>query len=235
LATGHYAQIRKSEKTGEYELLKAKDKNKDQTYSLSFLPQKWLRNIIFPLGQYTKKQVYQLAKKEGFDFFLKRKQSQDFCFVSGKCFNCFLEKELGKKLGLIKDNQGNILGEHQGLHFYTIGQRKGIKLSNGPYFVIGFNVKKNILIVSKNKKDLFKQKVVLSSCHFLTAKQQKNKIKVQVKIRSQHSAAKADLTIVSKNKAKLVFDKPQRAITPGQFAVFYKGKVCLGGGIITSY
>jgi len=232
VATGHYAQIKKNSQTKKYELIKSKDKTKDQTYSLCFLPQEWLKNIVFPLGEYTKQEVYKMAEKYGFKFFLKMKQSQDFCFVANKCLNCFLSKEIGKKSGNIKDSQGNFLGKHNGLHFYTIGQRKGINLSNGPYFVKKFNNKKNELIITKNQKELFEKNVLLSPFNLINKKILKNKLKIMAKIRYQQPLATAILFPVSKEKIKLIFDKPQRAITSGQFAVFYKGDVCLGGGKI---
>jgi len=232
VATGHYARIREDKKTNKYELLKAKDSNKDQTYSLSFLPQKWLKNIVFPLGDYTKEEILKMAKNEGFGFYLKRKQSQDFCFVAGKCLNCFLEKEIGRKEGLIKDRTGNVLGKHNGLHFYTIGQRKGINLSGGPYFVVGFNVRSNILIVSKKENDLFSQEAILFPYHFISNKKLEKEIIIQAKIRSQHNPAKATLISVNSERIKIIFNNLQKAITPGQFAVFYQGNICLGGGRI---
>lgn len=246
VATGHYARIAKtppkcqtvhfgSVKRETYQLLIAKDKNKDQTYNLCFLPQKWLKYIIFPLGNYTKKEVYQLAKKEGFDFFFNKKQSQDFCFVAGKSLSSFLKEKVGKKPGKIIDTEGNILGKHQGLHFYTIGQRKGINLAAGPWFVKDFDISKNILIVTKNQKEVAQKEIILSPFHFISGQSPKEKIKVMAKIRYRQHLSKATLFPPSKDKLKLVFDKPQRAVTPGQFAVFYKGSVCLGGGRITDW
>jgi len=236
VATGHYARIGENKKTNKYELMRSKDENKDQTYSLSFLPQKWLKNIIFPLGNYTKKETYQMVEKEGFKFFLKRKQSQDFCFVAGKCLNCFLEKEIGKKEGAIKDTAGNILGKHNGLHFYTLGQRKGINLSGGPYFVAKLDTKSNTLIVTKREKDLLSKGAVLLPYHFISDKKLEKRIKIQAKIRSQHNPAKATLIPINSEQIRIIFDKPQKSITPGQFAVFYQNDVCLGGGkIIKSF
>lgn len=238
VATGHYACIKKNQKTNEYELRRAKDKAKDQTYNLGLLPQKWLKWIVFPLSSYTKKQVFKMAQEQGFDFYLKRKQSQDFCFVAGKCLNCFLEKEIGKNPGPIKNKQGKVLGEHQGLHFYTIGQRKGIKLSGGPYFVAGKDIKNNTLLVTKNKKDLYSKEALLCPYHFIVRPYSNTAIKI--KIRSRHTPARATLKPVNSKVGaycdtaalKIIFAKPQKAITPGQFAVFYQGDVCLGGGRI---
>lgn len=232
IATGHYARIKKNPKTGKYELLKAKDRHKDQTYTLSLLPQKWLGKIIFPLGNYTKDEVFELAKKEGLNFYLKRRQSQDFCFVANGSINRFLEKEIGKKEGTIKDMAGNILGKHNGLHFYTIGQRKGINLPGGPYFVAGFDIKSNTLIVTKREKDLLSKEAILSPYHFISGKKIGKEIKIQAKIRSQHNPAQATLLPIGANQIMIIFNKPQKSITPGQFAVFYKNNVCLGNGRI---
>ncbi|MEK7580026.1 MAG: tRNA 2-thiouridine(34) synthase MnmA [Patescibacteria group bacterium] len=232
VATGHYAKIRRNSKACKYELLKGKDKNKDQSYSLCFLPQKWLSHIIFPLGDYIKEEVYKLAKKEGFEFFLKTKQSQDFCFIDNKSMPEFLKKEIGQKQGLIMDENHQVLGKHQGLHFYTIGQRKGINLPNGPYFVKGFDIKKNILIATNKPKELLQKKVFLSSFNFISAALPNKAINVQAKIRYRQSLESAILYPVKLGKLKIVFKKSQRAITPGQFCVFYNKNVCLGGGVI---
>ncbi|PKL72305.1 tRNA 2-thiouridine(34) synthase MnmA [Candidatus Kuenenbacteria bacterium HGW-Kuenenbacteria-1] len=225
-----------------YQLLTAKDTEKDQTYSLSFLPQKWLKYIIFPLGNYTKTEIYKMAVQKGFEFFLKQKQSQDFCFIDKKSIKCFLEKEIGKKQGLIKDTKGNILGKHFGLHFYTIGQRKGIKLPKGPYFVANMDILNNILIITKNEKKLYRKEILCSPFHFISGILPENKIRIKAKIRYRQSSALATLFYISKTKIKIIFDQPQRAITPGQFAVFYsltkiskekdQKNICLGGGII---
>lgn len=230
VATGHYARLRKNYKTQKYELLRARDPDKDQTYSLCFLPQKWLRHLVFPLGDYTKSQVYQLAKENGFGFFLKRKQSQDFCFVAGKSIGCFLRKEIGVRPGLIKDSEGKVLGKHQGLHFYTLGQRKGINLAGGPYFVVGMNAKNNVLMVAKQEP--YQNEALLSPFNFISGILPDKRLRVQAKVRSHQSLSPAALELVSKNELRLVFDKPQKAITPGQFAVFYQKNVCLGGGRI---
>jgi len=231
IATGHYAQVKLNPRTKKYELLKAKDKNKDQTYNLCFLPQKWLQYIVFPLGKYTKQQVYKIAKKEGLKLFSQEKESKDFCFIAGQSLCPFLEEKIGKKQGLITDLQGNILSQHQGLHFFTIGQRKGIKLSGGPYFVAGFDKKKNTLLVSKNKKDLFKKEILIYPRHFISEQKIKNPIKINAQIRYQQKPSSAQL-IPEKRKLKLVFSKPVLAPCSGQFAVFYQRNKCLGGGKI---
>ncbi len=231
IATGHYAKIKYNPKTKKYELFRAKDKKKDQSYNLSFLTQNQLKRLIFPLGNLSKKEVYKLAEKEGFSIFYQKPQSQDFCFVSNKSLNEFIKSYLKPKPGLIIDKSGEILGKHNGLNFYTLGQRKGLNLANGPFYVLDFNLKKNVLIVTKNKRDLYKKEIIISSTHFISNKKPKKSIKTKVKTRSQQKLIRATL-IPFKNKYKIIFKKSVFAPTPGQFAVFYQNNKCLGGGII---
>lgn len=231
VATGHYARIRENPKTKKTELLQSRDTQKDQTYSLSFLSQAQLRHIVLPLGEHTKQEIYAMAQREGFEIFLKRKQSQDFCFVAGNSMDSFLVKEVGVKEGPICDEDGCVLGKHKGIHFYTIGQRKGLGLSGGPYFVTRFDVKANRLNVSRDEKKLFRKEIMLGPSNFFSG-MPKGPLRVRAKIRYRQEAASGTLYPLSKGKTKIIFDKPQRAVTPGQFAVFYQKQVCLGGGEI---
>lgn len=224
VATGHYAKIKNNQ------LLKPKDKGKDQTYGLCLLPKSWLKRIIFPLQDMTKDQVYSLAQKQDFDFFSKTKQSQDFCFVSGKDISRYLEKELGKNPGDIIDIKGKILGKHKGLWFYTIGQRRGLNIkSKEKYFVSGYDPKKNQLIVTNLPKSSARQEIVVTNVNLLS---KIPKTEIDVKIRYTTKSLKARLVKISKDEIKVIFKKPQEFVTPGQFCVFYKKDVCLGGGII---
>lgn len=254
VATGHYARVRchcepramargaaisntdcfaDARNDCNYQLLKAKDEEKDQTYSLSFLTQKELARIIFPLGELTKTQVYKIAKEqEGFEVFEKRKQSQDFCFISGNSIPEFLKKEIGIKKGEIINVQGKRLGEHSGLHFYTIGQRKGIELADGPHFVVKKDVDTDALIVSRNKSEFAKKEVVLGPFNLISVKSLKRPINVLAKLRS---GAKPQRAVLSQERDHLLldFEKKQGSVTPGQIAVFYDGYTCLGGGVIS--
>ena len=231
IATGHYA--RKSERGLKVIDLKiAKDKNKDQTYSLCFLDQKILSRVVFPLGELTKNEVYKIAKKAGFEEFEKRAQSQDFCFVSGKSLPRMLEKEIGKKPGKIVDEKSYELGTHNGLYNYTIGQRQGIGLAGGPYYVVGKDRMKNELIVSKLKKMLEQRTVRLSCLNFVSGIVPRKPIKVSAKLRSAAPLQLATLRLVE-NGFTLNFTRPQTAVTPGQIAVIYKKNTCLGGGAIS--
>ncbi|MEI7751779.1 MAG: tRNA 2-thiouridine(34) synthase MnmA [Candidatus Omnitrophota bacterium] len=231
VATGHYARVRKNPKTRKFELLEGKDLEKDQTYSLSFLSQEQLRHITLPLGGYTKQEIYKMAEDHGFEIFLKRKQSQDFCFVSGNAMEPFLAKEIGRNEGEVRDDSGHVIGKHQGLHFYTVGQRKGLGFSGGPFFVTGSDVRCNVLKVTRDEKNLLSREVFLSPCNFIGG-MPKRSLRVKAKIRYRQAAAPGRLQPLGGNKAKIVFDKPQRAVTPGQFAVLYQRNVCLGAGEI---
>jgi len=227
IATGHYARIKKQ--GSELALIRAKDKEKDQSYFLWKLNQNQLKHILFPVGGYLKSEVRKMAKDFKLPVF-DLPDSQEVCFID-KTTNEFLRKYLKIKLGKIVDKKSKVLGEHQGLWFYTIGQRKGIKLSGGPYYVIDKNKKKNRLIVSKNKKDLYKKELSLKNVSWIFSKNPKLPLKVKVKIRYGHKSAEA---VISKIKTKYVlkFKKPQIAITPGQSAVFYDKNKLVGGGVI---
>jgi len=234
VATGHYArkkETRDNRQETRYKLLRAKDKDKDQSYFLWMLNQEQLNRILFPIGDLTRKEVENLAKKFKLPV-LKAKKSVEICFIQ-TTINDFLKKYLKEKPGKIVDTQGKILGEHRGLWFYTIGQRKGIGLSGGPYFVLDKDLKKNFLIVTKNEEDLLKKELVAKNVNLISGKEPKLPLKVKAKIRYRTKFATA---ILSKNlEAKaynLKFFKPQRAITPGQSVVFYQGNEVLGGGII---
>jgi len=237
VATGHYARLRleiRNPKSEIRKLLMAKDKKKDQSYFLALLSQKELSQMIFPLGGYTKKEVYGIAKKAGFEPPVQRPESQNFCFVAGKSKNFFLEQEIGPKPGPILNKEGKVLGKHKGLYFYTIGQRKGIEFSGGPYYVLKKDNKNNALIVTKKEKDLHQKGLKIINVNWISGKEPELPLKVKVKIRYGHQPASATLTSLKSNAYQLKFTRPQRAITPGQFAVFYLKEVCLGGGVITS-
>lgn len=231
VATGHYARLRRD--GGGVELLRARDKEKDQSYFLALLGQKELSRVLFPIGDYTKEQVYKIAQKQGLTEFRKRPESQDFCYVSEKSKNFFLEEKIDKKPGSIIDTKGKVLGKHKGLYFYTIGQRKGIELPAGPFWVLGLDRQRNALIITKNKKDLFKKELLVENVNWVSGEEPKLLLKVKVQIRYRHKAAPAILVRGLKSKVySLRFNRPQPAITPGQWAVFYKNDVCLGGGVI---
>jgi len=219
IATGHYARIKNG-------LFEAKDKNKDQSYFLYRLNQRHLSKILFPLGNYTKLEVRKIAKKFKLPVHDK-KESQDICFIPANGYENFLAKMLRPKKGLIKDSNGIILGKHKGLPFYTIGQRKGIEIGGrGPYYVTRKDFKRNTLIIG-SENQLFRQKMKLKNINWIT---NKPNFPFKALVRTRYRSTPVYATI---NKDRVEFEKPQRAITSGQSAVFYskKGEV-IGGGII---
>ena len=234
VATGHYARKKKLEnrkQKTEYKLLKAKDKNKDQSYFLWMLSQKQLKRILFPVGDYTRQEVEKMAKKFKLPF-ANVKKSMEICFVP-TTIDYFLKKYLKPKPGIITTKDGKKIGEHEGLPFYTIGQRKGIKLPGGPFYVLDKNLKKNILIVTKNEKDLYKKELFVKDVNWIMGKVSKLPLKVRTKIRYRSAMVPATITKYPNSKLYILkFARSQRAITPGQSAVLYRGEVLLGGGII---
>ena len=222
----------------EYKLLKAKDENKDQSYFLYNLNQKILKRCLFPLGDYTKDEVREIARRNeilkdkfrgGF-----QKESQEICFIQDKYYGDFLKKYLKLKTGDIVDENNNILGKHKGLPLYTIGQRRDIGIGGtGPYFVIGINKRKNQLVVSSNKNDknLFSKELIVKKVNWISGNIPKLPLKIKAKARYRMSECSAVVDKIN-NKYIVKFSKPQRAIMPGQSIVFYKGDEVLGGGII---
>jgi tRNA-specific 2-thiouridylase len=231
VSTGHYAKITKSRKYKSFFITQPKDKNKDQTYYLSLLPQEWLERIVFPLGEVVKNDVYKITKKAGFHF-EDTSQSQDFCYIPDESIDNFIEKEIKVKEGQIIDGNKKIIGKHRGLEYYTIGQRKKIGLAGGPYYVTKKDVETNTLFVSKDKEDLGETDIYLSDVFFTNNKMYDKKLKLKAKIRYQHNPAQAIIFPTEGGKYLVRFTKPQTAITPGQYCVFYINKMCVGSGII---
>ena len=226
IATGHYACLRRE----TLKLYKGKDADKDQSYFLWKLNRRQLRQVLFPAGNYTKNQVRQLAKKFKLPVF-NAPESMEICFIQ-TTVDDFFRKYFKTKPGEIIDNKGKILGSHQGLWFYTIGQRKGIKLSAGPFYVLDKDLKRNVLIVTRDEKDLYKKEIIVKNCNFISAEKIKLPFKVAVKIRYRHRSAPATIYKKQNTKYYIRFNRAQRAVTPGQSAVFYKKQELLGGGII---
>ncbi len=232
IATGHYARLEESKTKlkSVYCLLRARDKNKDQSYFLWQLNQKILEKTLFPVGGYEKKEVKELAREFNLPVF-DISESQEICFIK-KTTEDFLKKYIKLKPGEIIDKKGIIIGKHQGVWFYTIGQRKGIKLSNGPFYVLDKDIKKNLLIVSKNKKDLLKKELIAKNINWVCEEPKKFPLKAMATVRYGSKLAEAIIYKEKGKKLKVVFIRPQKAITPGQSVVFYNKEELLGGGII---
>jgi len=232
LATGHYAKIEKT-KT-KYLLKKGIDESKDQSYFLYGLNQKNLPHILFPVGDYKKTEIREFAKKLKLKV-ADKKESQEICFVENANYSEFIKTRTGTnapKSGNIIDTFGKILGIHKGLSFYTVGQRRGLGLSVGtPVYVVKINTKKNEIIVGK-KEELLNSEFEVADISWTFSLPKKLEIIANVRIRYKHKEAKAKIYLMKNNAAKVVFEKPQMSITPGQSAVFYKKDIILGGGII---
>jgi len=233
VATGHYARKEKDK------LFKAKAKDKDQSYFLWKLNQKQLARILFPIGDYTKTEVRVLAKKYRLPT-AKTKESQNLCFLSSDP-NDFLKSNLILRPGKIINTKRRIIGKHPGLGFFTIGQRWGIgpnlffkEQSQGPFYVLKKDLKKNALIVTIKEKDLFKKELMAAEINWISGRPPKLPLKVKAKIRSQQKEIFAIIghRMSNRHAMSVKFINPQRAITPGQSIVFYKGQELLGGGII---
>ncbi len=230
LATGHYARIKNLKMI---RLLQAKDKDKDQTYFLHQLAQEQLRDVLFPIGEYRKPQVRKFAKK--FDLpTAEKEESMGICFIGEVRMEDFLKDKIKSKPGKIAMTDGTVLGEHRGLPFYTIGQRSvGINADkNWPVFVVDKNFAKNEVVVGFEEDPLlYKKEALLKNVNWIIGQTPKFPLKCEVRLRHRQPLQKARISEL-KSEILVKFTKPQRAITPGQFAVFYKKGECLGGGVI---
>lgn len=236
LATGHYVRIKRIQnpksQIPKYLLLeKGRDKEKDQSYFLYRLNQDQLKHILFPLGNYTKKEVRQLARK--FNLTVAEKlASQDICFLINNDYRRFLKEQcnLEERPGMIVDKQGKVLGQHRGIAFYTVGQREGLGIALGyPAYIIKIDPKENRIVLGR-KEDAYKREFFVKDVHFIGGPIKK-KVVLKVRIRYNHKEAPADIMPLAKG-IKIIFKKPQFAITPGQSAVFYCNDMVVGGGII---
>jgi tRNA-specific 2-thiouridylase len=266
LATGHYARIELVHSSGfrvhSYMLKKGKDKMKDQSYFLYRLNQKQLKQILFPLGDYTKSQVRNLARKFNLAV-MDKLGSQEICFLPDADYRRFLKHRLQRlenadytdtlKPGDIVDKLDNVLGQHKGIAFYTIGQREGLGIAKGyPLYIIKIDPRNNRITVGK-KEDAYATEFIIKEPHFIlepinavrgkasetpdgclwqpASNGVKKKVAAKVRIRYNHKEAQAEIVLLE-DKIKVKFKKPQFAITPGQSAVFYDKDIVLGGGII---
>ncbi len=235
IAMGHYARVRRGEKT---ELLRGLDRNKDQTYFLSQLTASQLERVLFPVGEYTKEDVRRIAEEESLPT-AEKKDSTGICFIGERAFDDFLRNYLPAKPGKIKTRQGDTLGEHAGLMHYTIGQRKGLGIGglsgypNEPWFVIGKDLTSNTLYVGQgyHHEDLYSDACTLENLSTIDRDEVLSERKLTAKFR--YRAPDEKVRVRRENGVfSVYFDRPVRAVTPGQACVFYDGEVCLGGGFI---
>ncbi len=232
MATGHYAKIERAD--DKYHLYRGDDPKKDQSYFLSRLTQGQLSKVLFPLGETTKQDTYRFVKENGFDDF-HGQESQDVCFLENSQIGNFLEHRStrDKDEGPIVSTSGKVLGQHKGLFRYTIGQRKGLGISSEtPLYVVALDATDNRVIVGRNE-ELFKKQIRVRKLHWLADKKPDITIDYMVRIRYSHRGSAARLILDDKGCGEIVFHEPQRAVTPGQFAVIYHDTELLGSGIIT--
>ena len=233
IATGHYAKTEYSEKYGRWVLKKSNNEKKDQSYVLWNIPKDLIEHVLFPLADFdNKEEIRQIARDNNLKI-ANKPDSEDICFIPDGNYKKFLENNsnIKPKVGNIVNSKGEILGKHTGLYNYTIGQRKGLGISNPvPLFVLGFNKEKNEVIVGE-EKELYKKEILVSDINLLLLDEIKEWMNVTVKTRYSTKASNAKI-IQEDDKIRVVFDEPQRAITPGQSAVFYIEDIVLGGGKI---
>lgn len=238
IATGHYVRLQK--KNGSFQLLRAIDKKKDQSYFLYTLNQHQLSHIIFPIGEFKKTYVRNIAKKINLCN-AEKKDSFGICFIGKKKFNDFIGKYISdSKKGFITTFDGKILGKHRGIIYYTIGQRKGLKiggiknLKNLPWYVVDKNTKNNTIIVAqgKNNPHLMSSGFFTKKIHWIDPSYSDKIIYCTVKIRYRHVDVPCKIKKINSKNIFIKFFSKIEAVTPGQSAVFYKNETCLGGGII---
>jgi tRNA-specific 2-thiouridylase len=238
LATGHYARIRRNEQTGRYELLRARDDSKDQSYFLWGLTQEQLFRSEFPLGELTKGEVRALAREVNLPV-AEKPESMELCFVPNGNYVQFIHaysREVGKPIsdaeGDIVAEDGTVLGRHTGVHNYTIGQRKGLGFATGkPVYVLAIDPEKNRIIVGQDDS-LRTTSFEIENVNWISIEEPAAPMRAEVKIRHKHDPAPATVEALPGNSARITFDSPQRAITPGQAAAIYSGGVVLAGGWI---
>ena len=231
IATGHYANIEFD--GNEYFLEKSEADTKDQTYVLYNLNQDLLSHTLFPLGKFhSKDEIRQLAEKAGLNTAMKP-DSQEICFIPDNDYARFIEKKIGKfKEGNIVDKNGEILGRHKGIIHYTVGQRKGLGISSQtPLFVIEINKDRNEIIVG-NEECLYSKELIAENINYISGLTPNKEFDCKAKIRYAAKEVPCTVYPLNDNKAKVVFEEPQKAVTPGQSVVLYKGNRIIGGGII---
>lgn len=234
VVTGHYAQIRQNEESGRYILYKAADLSKDQSYVLYSLTQEQLAHIRFPLGALSKSDARRIAEEQGF-VNARKHDSQDICFVPDGDYAAFMERYTGKSYpcGDFLDLDGNVVGQHQGAVRYTLGQRKGLGLAMGaPVYVCAKDMEKNTVTVGPNEA-LYSDTLIAEDWNWFPFPELTQPLHVAAKARYNQQPQPAVVYPEAAGAARVVFDAPQRALTPGQAVVLYDGDMVIGGGTIT--
>ncbi len=238
VATGHYARVRRDEKSGRYRLFSGRDPSRDQSYFLFGLTQEQLARALFPLGEFTKEEVRTMARERNLPV-AEKPDSQEICFVPTGNYRRFIDaylSEQGKRpdseSGEIVATDGRVLGRHRGLENYTVGQRKGLGFATGtPLYVIEIDPARHRVVVGSNQ-ELLKSRLQVRDVNWIRSVREGESFAARVKIRNKHLAAPARVEARANAEARVEFSNPQRAITPGQAAVFYDGEEVVGGGWI---
>ncbi len=234
VATGHYATIRRDDESGRYRLFRSREASKDQTYMLAYLNQEQMQHILFPLAEFDdKEEVRRIAESLGLDVATK-KDSQEICFVPDDDYASFVinSSEIGFKKGNFIDVNGNVLGEHRGIIHYTIGQRKGLGVTFGkPMYVIAIRADQNEVVLGEAGSE-YADGLIARDFNMISDRSFASPVPVNVRVRHSKRDSAATIVALAAGRYKIEFDRPERAITPGQAVVIYDGDEVLGGGII---
>jgi len=240
VATGHYARVEFDPSSNRYKLLRGSNQQKDQSYFLWELTQAQLARALFPLGEMSKPEARDAARHHGLNGVSEKKESQEICFVPDGDYAGFIDRYLDAEnaterlpgAGDIVDTSGRVIGRHEGIHRYTIGQRRGIGIANDrALYVIGIDAGKN-RVTAGLPEELLSSEFSVARANWIAFDDPKEPVSAEVRVRYRHIAAPATITPLENDRALIVFDEPQRAITPGQASVFYRGDEVIGGGWI---
>ena len=240
VATGHYARVEFDAATNRYRLLRGLNEQKDQSYFLWELTQAQLSRALFPLGEMSKPEAREAARQHGLKGVSEKKESQEICFVPDGNYAGFIDRYLEAEnevdrlpgAGEIVDLDGRVVGQHEGIHRYTIGQRRGIGIAQQrPLYVVSINADTNRVVVGSDE-ELLSHEFVAAGVNWIALDNPSEPVRAEVRVRYRHTAAPATITPLPDARVRVVFDEPQRAITPGQATVFYRGDEVVGGGWI---
>ena len=240
VATGHYARVEYDATTNRYRLLRGRNEQKDQSYFLWELTQEQLSRALFPLGEMSKPEAREAARHHNLIGVAEKKESQEICFVPDGDYAGFIDRYLEAEnatdrlpgAGEIVDTAGTVIGKHEGIHRYTVGQRRGIGISDEkPLYVVSIEPRKNRVAVGA-AEELLSNEFTAAGVNWISLEDPSEPVRADVRVRYRHTAAPATITPLPDARAGIVFDEPQRAITPGQATVFYRGDEVVGGGWI---
>ena len=240
VATGHYARVEFDSTTNRYKLLRGRNQQKDQSYFLWELTQAQLSRALFPLGEMSKPEARDAARQHGLIGVSEKKESQEICFVPDGNYAGFIDRYLEAEnaterlpgAGEIVNVAGQVIGNHEGIHRYTIGQRRGLGIAGErPLYVISIDAEKN-RVTAGPAEELLSNEFTVARANWIAFDDPREPLRAEVRVRYRHTAAPATITPLDNQRARIVFDEPQRAITPGQASVFYRGDEVIGGGWI---